>query len=153
MPAGRPAPLSSSCVEQLCTTGRPARSLLAGRPAPLKLQLRPATLHYWPAGALECIVQPVPKPCTIGRPAPLKLQLRRATLHYWLAGAPQCILQPVLNVPDRVTVVPKTRRPLRSGTGRVQTRPDLVTVPGLTDYKPLACPLLGNMYTHIYFYM
>ena len=71
----------------------------------LKLQLRRATLHYWPAGrrplssscveqlctigrlALECIVQPVPKPCTTGRPAPLKLQLRRATLHYWPAGA------------------------------------------------------------------
>ena len=53
-----------------------------------KLQMRRATLQYWPAGALECIVQPVPNvPYKItvvpSKHTSLKLQLRRATWHYW----------------------------------------------------------------------
>ena len=142
----------------------------------LKLQLRRATLH-WPAGPLECLVQPIPNvPNTItivpSTNTSLKLQLRRATLHYWPAGAlkfqlqrttlhywpagaPQCIVQPVLDIPDKITVVPSTRRPLSSGTGHARASPDLVTVLGLTDCKPLACPLLGNIcvYTHICMYI
>ena len=133
----------------------------------LKFQLRRATLHCWPAGApQQRIVQHVlnvPEKIMVGplthtslrlqlrratfhyRPAgALKFQLRHPTLHYWPAGAPQCIVQPVLNVPDKFTLVPSTRRPLSSGTGHARARPELVTVLGVTDCKPLACPLLGN---------
>ena len=40
-------------------------------------------------------------------------KLRRATLHYWPAGVPQCIIKPVLNVSEKITVVPSTHTPLK----------------------------------------
>ena len=67
-------------------------------------KLRRATLHDWPAGGPQCIVQPVPDVPDKITVAPsthtsLKLQLRRATLHYWPAGVhmiPACCSLPSL---------------------------------------------------------
>ena len=49
------------------------------------------------------------------------------------------------NVPDKITVVPSTRRPLSSGTGHARARPNLVTVLGVTNYRPPACLCWGML--------
>ena len=137
------------CIEQPALNVPEKLTIVPSTHTFLELQLRRATLHYWPDGAPQRIVQPVLNVTDKITVVPsthtsAKLQLRRATLHYWQAGAPVCIVQPVLNVPDKAKVVPSTRRPLGSGTGHARARPDLVTVLGVTDYKLLACPPLGN---------
>ena len=98
-----------------------------------RCKLRRETLHYWQAGAPQCIVQslyetpltklrksrqrthPLSSNCgeqsgTTGPAGTLKNDGRPA-------GALECIVQPVPNVPDKITEVPSTHTSRSSSCG------------------------------------
>ena len=120
---------------------------------PSMCKLRRATLHYWPAGVPQCMVQPVLSVTDNITVVPsthtsLKFQLQRATLCYWPAGAPQCIVQPVLNVPDKITVVPSTHTSFlfQCTVQPVLNVPDKITVVPSTHTSPKLQPRRATLH-------